>query len=118
MACFLVTTVGALASSAIDHSVPDDGQPQRVGLKQKLSWLVAMLWGGSLLLALEHIWHGEVVFSFPFLTAMGSPEDTAVMFREMATTGVGMLAMVLLAWGAMVLAVDRLPKLRAALVRS
>jgi len=34
-----------------------------------LGWLTNMLWGGSLLLAFEHVWHGEETPWFPFLTA-------------------------------------------------
>ena len=61
-----------------------------------------MLWGGSALLAFEHIWHGEVTPWFPFLTAAGNPEDAMVMLHEMATTGVAMAALVTAVWVGMV----------------
>ena len=57
-----------------------------------------MLWGGSALLAFEHIWHGEVVPWFPFLTAMSNPADAAKMFYEMATAGVSMALLITVVW--------------------
>ncbi|MDD2214647.1 MAG: hypothetical protein PHR21_08955 [Oscillospiraceae bacterium] len=69
-----------------------------------------MLWGGSALLAFEHIWHGEVVPWFPFLTAATDPSDRAAMLHEMATVGVSMALLVTAAWGLMLLAVHALEK--------
>ena len=40
-----------------------------------------MLFGGSFLLAAEHVYHGEVVFYPPFLTAMENSEATAEMLH-------------------------------------
>ena len=54
----------------------------KIPFSRKLKWLKNMLWGGAALLAYEHVWHGEVVPWFPFLTAAANPEDTAVMLRE------------------------------------
>ena len=61
-----------------------------------------MLWGGSALLAFEHIWHGEVTPWFPFLTAARNPEDAMAMLHEMATTGVAMAVLVTAVWAGMV----------------
>jgi hypothetical protein len=72
-----------------------------------------MLWGGTALLAFEHLWHGEITVRFPFLTAAASPAETEVMLREMATVGVGMAAAVTIAWMGLVLAasaVQRRPR--------
>jgi hypothetical protein len=63
-----------------------------------------MLWGGSALLAFEHVWHGEVTPWFPFLTAAANPADAAVMLREIATTGVAMAAVVTIVWAGSVIA--------------
>ena len=57
-----------------------------------------MLWGGSALLALEHIWHGEIVPFYPFLTAVNNPEDTQAMLNEMAVSGTAMALVVTFAW--------------------
>ena len=65
-----------------------------------------MLWGGALLLAIEHIWHGEVVPWPPFLTAMQTPDEIPVMLGEMATIGVGMAVLVTAVWLVMTLVAD------------
>ena len=57
-----------------------------------------MLWGGSALLAFEHVWHGEVVPWFPFLTAASDPAGAAAMVNEMATTGTAMAVLVTVIW--------------------
>ena len=66
--------------------------------KIKLGLLNAMLWGGTILLALEHIWHGEVVPWPPFLTAMSNPADIPVMLHEIATVGSAMTVVTLAVW--------------------
>ena len=42
--------------------------------KLKLWILNALLWGGVILLVLEHVWHHEVVPWPPFLTAMATQQ--------------------------------------------
>ena len=69
---------------------------------EKRKWLTNLLWSGSLLLLLEHMWHGEIVPYFPFLTAMYNPADTAAMIQEILTTGVLMCVFVTLVWVGMV----------------
>lgn len=68
-------------------------------IKEKLGTLEKMLYGGSILLAAEHIYHGEVSFIPPFITAMKNPAEIPGMLREMATVGVGMAALVTAVWG-------------------
>ena len=77
---------------------------EKIGTKfsTKLGWLNKMLWGGSALLAFEHIWHGEVIPVFPFLTAVKDGE-TAGMLAEMGTAGVTMAILVTAAWVGMVI---------------
>ena len=77
---------------------------------RKLHWLTNMLWGGSVLLAFEHIWHGEVVPWFPFLTAMNDPGDAAEMFHEMSTVGVTMAILITFVWGCMVAVTNMIEK--------
>ncbi len=74
-----------------------------IPFSRKLDWLSWLLWGGSLLLLFEHIWHGEVVPWFPFFTAASNAADTAAMLHEMATVGVAMAALVTAVWGVMLL---------------
>ena len=74
----------------------------RISMTTKIGWLTKMLWGGSFLLLIEHIWHGEVVLWPPFLTAMGNVKETAQMFHEIATAGVSMAVLVTVVWAVMV----------------
>ena len=95
MACFLVPTAGAVAAGVAskvakknekqDNKEKSTEQIQAIPVSRKLSWLVKMLIGGAVLLAFEHVWHGEVVPFFPFLTAMEDSASMAEMFHEMAT---------------------------------
>ena len=118
MACFLVTVAEAIVTTAaakIVEKKEKKGKTVRVDLggsspeevtkipfSRKLKWLNRLLWGGSALLAFEHIWHGEVVPFFPFLTAASDPEQTAEMLHEMATAGVTMALAVTAVWLVMV----------------
>ena len=76
-----------------------DSDDVKLTWSKRLSWLLGLLWGGVLLLAFEHFWHGEVVPFPPFLTAMATPEDTAEMLHEMSTVGVSMAVTVTAVWG-------------------
>ena len=122
MACFIVPGTEAIVASIVEKAVASkeetDGTAKeaaaegRITWKQKLSWLTAMLWGGAVLLALEHIWHGEVVLYPPFLTAMSDAADTAVMLQEMSTVGVSIAVAVTVIWVAMVLIADHVPAIK------
>lgn len=102
------------SAKGIEQSQEDlsDAVSGRIPFSKKLSWLNNMLWGGSALLAFEHIWHGEVVPWFPFLTAMESHDEAVAMLHEMSTVGVSMALLVTAAWGVMVLASDIIMKKR------
>lgn len=125
MACFLVCTAEALIATAVtkvmekkenaaEVSPKADGASEetvvKVPFSRKLKWLCYMLFGGSVLLAFEHIWHGEVVPWFPFLTAASDPSDAAEMLHEMATVGVCMAALVTMVWLGMVCVVSLMEK--------
>ncbi len=129
MACFLVPAVEAVISTvavkvmekkekaagssavSVDNGVSGiseitasdlaEAHPVKLHFSHKLKWLRNLLWGGSSLLAFEHLWHGEIVPWFPFLTAAGDPEEAAMMVREMSTVGVSMAALVTLVWAGM-----------------
>ncbi|MBR4529609.1 MAG: hypothetical protein IKO80_04930 [Lachnospiraceae bacterium] len=117
MACFLVSTAEAVIVTAVEKAEEareknGSGQEKSVTvpLSVKLKWLTRMLWGGAVLLAFEHVWHGEVTPWFPFLTAMSDPADTAEMLHEMATVGVTMAVLVTLVWIGMCFAADAIMK--------
>ena len=117
MACFtvpaaeaIITTVAEriikskekkMALSGAVNTKADDNEDVKISLSTKIGWLNKMLWGGSALLAFEHVWHGEVVPFFPFLTAVKDGEASE-MLHEMATAGVCMALLVTAAWGIMV----------------
>ena len=88
MACFLVPTATAIVTTAVGKKVPE---------KFHLNWLNSMMWGGVVMLAVEHIAHGEIVLYPPFLTA-GLPE----VWPEMMRVGVPMTLVIVLIWGVMV----------------
>ena len=111
MACFLVPTTEAIVTTVI-KKVADKKGSDNIFIK-KMGWLNNMLWGGSALLAFEHVWHGEVTPWFPFLTAAADPADAAEMIHEMSTSGVAMAILVSLAWVVMVLVAQAISKKKA-----
>lgn len=111
MACFLVPTTEAVVTTVI-KKIGDKNGSDNMFIK-KMGWLNNMLWGGSALLAFEHVWHGEVTPWFPFLTAAANPADAAEMIHEMSTSGVAMAILVTLAWVVMVLVSNAISKRKA-----
>lgn len=121
MACFLVSAAEAVVVTAVEKveekkelKAAEAGEVKaeetKVPFSRKLKWLARLLWGGAFLLMFEHIWHGEVVAWFPFLTAMSDPEDAMEMFKEMATVGVTMALLITVVWGVMCIAADSIMK--------
>lgn len=114
MACFIVPAGEALVVTAISKTMErkikkgvikedDPGYTRMNTFIRKRKWLTNLLWGGSALLAFEHVWHGEIIPWFPFLSAAYSAEETAAMLHEMATAGVAMAVLVTVVWIGMVL---------------
>ena len=85
MGCFLVPVAEAVVTTIISKGIKSKEEKQAASLtrenpelvadtagsipfSRKLGWLSKLLWGGSALLAFEHVWHGEVTAWFPFLT--------------------------------------------------
>ncbi len=126
MACFLVSVAEAAVVTVIEKvakkseekavvsesadSAEQVGEVTHTPFSRKLSWLRNMLLGGSVLLLFEHIWHGEIVPFFPFLTAMSNPDDMMEMFHEMATVGVCMALLITFVWGIICFAVSVIEK--------
>lgn len=103
MACFIVPAAEAIVTTAAAKILRSKEQNSEMHLSfsHKLGWLNKMLWGGSALLAFEHVWSGELMPVFPFLTNAANPIDAAAMLQEMATSGVGMAVLVTGVWGVM-----------------
>ncbi len=109
MACFVVPTAEAIVTTIAKKKIDKNGETKNPFLK-KMNWLNNMLWGGSALLAFEHVWHGEVTPWFPFLTNAINPADAAEMLREMATSGVAMAALVTAVWAGLVVFANTIEK--------
>lgn len=121
MACFLVSAAAGVGVAAAKYivkhhekknslRVSEESKEYKFGSEVKwskrLAYLELVLFTGSFILAGEHMIHGEVVPFPPFLTAMSSQADTTEMLREMGTTGVLMLGLLVAAWAVGVLLVD------------
>lgn len=118
MACFIVPAVEAVVTTVAEKilekhedNTETDG---RIAFSQKLKVLNGMLWGGSGLLAFEHLWHGEITPFFPFLTNATNPTDFAEMIHEMSTVGVGMSIAVTAVWGASMIYFEKIRKKESA----
>ena len=115
MACFTVPAAEAIITTVAQKIIKSKEKHQTVNASKnttdvatpkipfstKIGWLNKMLWGGSALLAFEHVWHGEVVPYFPSLTAVENGEASETL-HEMATAGVSMALLVTAVWGIMV----------------
>lgn len=106
MACIIVPAAEAVVTTIATKIIEKREEATGVSVDKErfsvhLKRLNGLLWGGSALLAFEHIWHGEIQPFFPFLTAAETVEGTAEMLREMSTVGVSMALLVTAVWGVM-----------------
>lgn len=88
MACFIAPLTEAVVVKLISKHVPEE---KRQGLQELSTCLI----GGSALLAVEHIVHGEVQLTFPFLTAFQNP---LAGLMEVGLVGGAMCMVVTSAW--------------------
>ena len=122
MACFVVPMTEAVVTTVAQrimkaHEKEEKLSPEmdcaesvnKIPFSVKLGWLNRLLWGGSALLAFEHLWHGEIVPFFPFLTAVADGEVSGVL-AEMSTTGVMMAVLVTVVWAGMLLVSSAMEK--------
>ena len=93
MACFIAPMSLAIVTTIFRKKIPEN---------LKIGWLIIMIWGGAIMLAVEHIAHGEIVLYPPFLTAMQNPADIPVMLQEMAIIGGAMTITIVFIWIVMV----------------
>lgn len=121
MACFVVSAAAAIGVGAAKYIVKHHEKKTELTVKEekeykfgseikwskKLAYLELMLWGGSFVLAGEHVLHGEVSPYPPFLTAAGEgPEAVQEMLTEMGTVGVVMLVALVAVWAGAVALID------------
>ena len=123
MACFIVPATEAIITTIATkvikskeveeakklHSGDVDNDLTKIKFSKKLGWLNKLLWGGSTLLAFEHLWHGEISPSFPFLTAIENGE-TGNMLAEMSRNGVMMSVLITTIWVGMVVVSSMMEK--------
>ena len=102
MACFVVPLVQAIATSALRKWGRKEGFVAR-----HISSLELMLWGGTLMLIVDHVINGELTWRFPFFTALDQADGGMVMLREMLTVGVPMSLILTAAWVVWALARNR-----------
>lgn len=69
-------------------------------LKKSMPALEKMLWGGTIMLIVDHIINGELTWRFPFFTALESSGGWSVMLKEMVTVGIPMSVVITLLWAA------------------
>ena len=125
MGCFIVPAAEAVVTTVVAKAVKSKEKEKEavtiqtenrmeeavaIPTSKKIGWLSKMLWGGSGLLAFEHLWHGEVVPFFPFLTAASTKEDAIAMLHEMSTVGTTMCLVVTGVWALMLVAEKSISK--------
>ena len=99
MCCFLVPLVQAIATIVIrrTHAKAVSGPDANLFVRH-LPALEKMLWGGTLMLIVDHVINGEVTWRFPFFTALMQEGGGGVMLREILTVGVPMSLVLTVAW--------------------
>lgn len=97
MACLITPAVAATITTFAKNKVDP---------KYHLEWLNLMLWGGTIMLIVDHIISGEIIPYFPFLSAMKSPEQIPVMLKEILVTGSLMTLAIISTWAMLVFIVN------------
>ena len=126
MACFLVPATEAIITTVVSKVMKSKAENtteagvelehetketiETISFAQKLGWLSKLLWGGSILLAFEHLWHGEIAPWFPFLTAASDPSEMQIVFAEMKSVGGSMAILLTLVWVGMLIVANHLQK--------
>lgn len=68
--------------------------------KRNVPSLEKMLWGGTVMLIVDHIINGELSWSFPFFTALNETGGVSVFLNELLTVGVPMSLAITAFWAA------------------
>ena len=92
--CFLVPLTQAIATTV--YRVCTKQTDTFVG--RNLKTLELMLWGGTIMLLVDHIINGAVTWMYPFFTALETEGGWQTMLQEMLTVGVPMSVIVTVAW--------------------
>lgn len=99
MACFLVPMAQAIATTIYrKHNSSSIYSPEAAILKHEIPALEKMLWGGTVMLIVDHIINGEIMFRFPFFTAFTQAGGTEIFLKELLTVGLPMSIVLTAAW--------------------
>ena len=112
MSCFIVPLTQAVVTSAIRKSNEKHNRSEHSAFARHLPALEKMLWGGTLMLVVDHVINGELTWRFPFFTALGVEGGFGVMLREMLTVGVPMSLVLTAAWALWALLKERASRSR------
>ena len=109
MACFIAPLSLGIVTTIFRKKIPEN---------LKIGWLNIMIFGGSIMLAVEHIAHNEIVLYPPFLTAMLNPAEIPIMLQEMAVVGGTMTIAMVAIWSVMVYIYNKKPELKKNIVKN
>jgi len=108
MSCFLIPLTQAIATTAIRHHYSRQQATSLIGEDafhrdvrpfakvhnspwlRHLPKLELLLWGGSLMLVIDHILSGELSWSYPFFTALTEADGVQALLREILSLGIPM----------------------------
>ena len=93
MACFIAPLSLGIVTTIFRKKIPEN---------LKIGWLNIMIFGGAIMLAVEHIVHGEIILYPPFLTAIQTAEEIPIMLKEMAVVGGTMTIALVAIWAIMI----------------
>lgn len=88
MACFIAPATAAIITTAVRKKIP---------AKYYLDWLLLMLWGGTMMLIVDHVLNGEIAPYFPFFSA-----GYRIILKEILRVGILMTVVIFYLWGIMV----------------
>ena len=109
MACFIAPMSLAIVTTIFRKKIPEN---------LKIGWLNIMIFGGAIMLAVEHIAHGEIILYPPFLTAMQTAEEIPIMLKEMVVVGGTMTIAIVAIWAVMVYIYNKKPELQKNLIKN
>lgn len=109
MACFIAPLSLGIVTTIFRKKIPEN---------LKIGWLNIMIFGGSIMLAVEHIAHGEIILYPPFLTAMQTAEEIPIMLKEVAIVGGTMTIAIVAIWAVMVYIYNKKPELQKNLIKN
>lgn len=107
MSCFIVPLAQAMVTSTYRKVNQNKLENSHSALKHHIPALEKMLWGGSVMLIVDHVINGELTWRFPFFTALEQAGGGAVMLREMLTVGLPMSLTITAIWAVYALLKER-----------